>query len=393
MALTMKTRRSLIEEASKRYRTANKTEKARLLDELVAWTGFHRVALARALRKACFLSGWGGSRSGSGRRRVYGVEVFDPLKRIWIILGCPCGKRLVAQMAEMLRVLERWGELRVAVRVRERLVVMSASTADRLLASERKRLELRGRSGTKPGSLLKKRIPVRTFAQWDDVRPGFLEVDLVSHEGGNARGEFCYSLNATDIATGWTECRAVQNRAEVWTLEALKEVKQRLPFPLLGLDSDNGGEFINHHLIRYCEQEKVTFTRSRPSKKNDNCYVEQKNWSVIRQAIGYFRYDTDAELRLLNRLYERLRLLVNYFQSQMKLREKIRDGSRVIKKYDEPQTPYARVLASPTVSDPVKTRLQREYETLNPAQLRREIDALQQELWQLTRKKQALKST
>lgn len=256
-------------------------------------------------------------------------------------------------------------------------------------------MDLRGRSGTKPGSLLKKRIPVRTFAQWDEVRPGFLEVDLVSHDGGNARGD---CLNATDVRTGWTQCRAIQNRAEIWTLEALKAIRQELP--LLGLDSDNGSEFINYHLIRYCEKDDrpnrkgaITFTRSRPCKKNDNCYVEQKNWTVIRQTVGYFRYETQEELRLLNRLYERLGLLGNYFQSQMKLREKRREGSRVIRKYDDPQTPYARVLASPHVSNEVKTRLRTTYDTLNPAQLRRDIETLRQELWQKTRKKPALEST
>jgi hypothetical protein len=241
--------------------------------------------------------------------------------------------------------------------------------------------------------LLRSQIPIRTFADWDDLRPGFTEVDLVSHEGGNGRGEFCYSLTLTDVAR--TECRAVQNRAERWTFEALIGLRKRLPpcsvgrpFPLLGLDSDNGSEFMNHHLLRYCEQERITFTRSRPYRKNDNCFVEQKNYTAVRQMVGYFRYDTAVERAVINRIYDLHRLYFNYFLPQMKLVEKARVGSRVTRRYDDPKTPYQRVLESATVQEPVKTRLREAYQTLNPAALRRSLSDLQSELWRLTAAKE-----
>jgi len=308
----------------------------------------------------------------------------EPLRRVWAILSFPCGKRLVSQIPELLRVLERCGELRVSTEIRAQLESMSASTADRLLGPERRKMQLKGRQGTKPGSLLRHQIPIRTFADWDDARPGFTEMDLVSHEGGDARGEFCYTLTLTDVATGWTECRAVRNRAERWTFEALKHLRERLPFPLLGVDSDNGSEFMNNHLIRYCEGEHLTFTHARPYRKNDNCFVEQKNYTAVRHMVGYFRYDTQDERALLNRIYTAHRLYFNFFLPQMKLVEKTRVGSRVIKRYDDPKTPYQRVLDAPALEEPTKQQLREVYSSLNPAALRRQLSRLQEQLYAFT---------
>jgi hypothetical protein len=234
--------------------------------------------------------------------------------------------------------------------------------------------------------LLKHQIPVRTFSEWDEQRPGFVEIDLVGHEGGDPNGDYAQTLDMTDICTGWTETQAVRNKARVWVFEALKEIRKRLPFRLLGIDSDNGGEFINGHLVDYCENEKITFTRARPYRKNDNCYVEQKNYSVVRRAVGYHRYDTPRQLRLLNQLYSRLRLYTNYFQPVMKLEEKIRVGSKVKKKYDRPRTPYQRVLEAPPVEKEDKKKLKQEYAKLNPAELRRQITTLQIKLRKLAAK-------
>ena len=206
---------------------------------------------------------------------------------------------------------------------------ISASTIDRLLKRERKKLEIKGRKGTKPGTLLKHKIPIRTFADWNDNKPGFMEIDLVSHDGGNEYGDFAQTLDMTDIYSGWTETRAVKNKAHKWVFEAIREVRKDLPFDLLGIDSDSGGEFINHALYNYCVEEKITFTRGRSYRKNDNCYVEQKNYSVVRRAVGYFRYDTDEEVDILNALYGYLRLYTNHFQPVMKLVEKVRIGSKV----------------------------------------------------------------
>ena len=249
-------------------------------------------------------------------------------------------------MGELIEVLEKYGEIKLTNQVKEKLFTISAATIDRLLADIRKKQQIKGRSTTRPGSLLKKSIPIRTFSEWDNTRPGFFEVDLVSHDGGLLRGDFIQSLNFTDIATCWMEMIAVKNKAQRWVFAGIKEIRERLSFAVLGFDSDNGSEFINYHLIRYCEKEHITFTRSRPYRKNDSCYIEQKNWLVIRRTVGYGRYDTEKELHLLNQLYGYLRLYVNFFQSLRKLVQKERIGSRIKKKYDVAQTPFRRVLAS-----------------------------------------------
>ncbi len=212
--------------------------------------------------------------------------------------------------------------------VRGKLLSISASTIDRLLAPDRARLSLTGRAGTKPGTLLKHQIPVRTFSEWDDALPGFVEIDLVGHEGGVIRGEYCQTLDVTDVATGWTETRAVKNKAQVHVFAAIKEIREALPFPLLGIDSDNGSEFINNELHRYCQDKRITFTRSRAYKKNDGCYVEQKNWSVVRRNVGYARFDTLEELAVLNELYAFLREHTNFFMPSAKLLSKTRTAPR-----------------------------------------------------------------
>ncbi|MGH9765398.1 MAG: DDE-type integrase/transposase/recombinase, partial [Blastocatellia bacterium] len=243
-------------------------------------------------------------------------------------------------------------------------------------------------SHTKPGSLLKSQIPIRRFDKWNEGKPGFVEIDLVGHDGGNSSGEFCFTLDVTDIFTRWTETRAVKNKAQVWVFKALEYIIKLLPFALLGIDSDNGSEFINAHLLRYCQQQKITFTRARPYRKNDNCFVEERNNSIVRRAVGYQRYDTDDQLKTLNELYSLLRLYTNYFQPVMKLIKKERVGSKVKKVYDKPQTPYHRVLASADVSDLQKRKIRNEYTGLNPAQLKREISRLQEKLAASGRRKE-----
>ena len=230
--------------------------------------------------------------------------------------------------------------------------------------------------------MLKHRIPIRTWADWTEDRPGFCEIDLVDHSGGQiARGqEHAWTLCFTDVKTGWTECVAVRNKAQVHVFAAIQRARQRLPFPLLGIDSDSGAEFINDQLYRYCVEEKITFTRGRAGRKNDSAYVEQKNWSVVRRAVGYGRYDSPEQLELLNTLYARLHLYVNFFLPVMKLEEKVRMGSKVKQVYDDPLTPYARVLASDHVSDEDKAELREAYGYLNLIDLRRRIDELQEQL-------------
>jgi hypothetical protein len=392
--LNMNERRAVIRVQALRYRKAGKKAKGRILDEVVKLTGYHRWYAVRLLGlqgqavragRHQRLVGELKVRARRRRGRRYTEAVVEKLRTIWVILDGICGKRLVGILPEVVRVLERHGEIELDAPTREKLLRISAATIDRLLAPERKKLALRARSGTKPGTLLKHQIPIRTFAEWDQSCPGFVEIDLVSHEGGIGGGDFCQTLDVTDVASGWTEIQAVINKAEIWVFQALKDIRRRLPFTLLGIDSDNGGEFINHQLLRYCQQERISFTRGRAYKKNDGCFVEQKNYSIVRRAVGYARYEGNTQLELLNRVYGSLRLYTNYFQPVMKLVKKERTGAKVKKTYDRPQTPYQRLLDSSALTRAAKQRLQSEYATLNPAALKRQIGRLQKTLYESVR--------
>jgi hypothetical protein len=385
VGLTMAERKAVTKKMTERYRRAAKMQKSRILDELCALTGWTRRHARRALAQEAAEPPQRPARRP--RPRTYDQEVLEPLRLLWATLNGPSGKRLAPFMGEIVAAMERCGELRLPPEVREKLLRVSAATIDRLLTPERRRLQVRGRSGTKPGSLLKRQIPIRTFAEWDDARPGFCEVDLVGHDGGNLLGEFCQTLTLTCVATGWTEVRAIRNKAQRWCFEALQDIEQSLPFPLLGLDSDNGSEFINDQLYRYCTDRGVTFTRARPYRKNDNCFVEQKNWPVVRQQVGYGRYDTPDELRTLQELYRHLGPYVNFFQPQMKLVEKARRGAKVYRRHDPARTPYQRAISSPHITSTDKHRLTDRYLQLNPVVLKRNIGRCQDRLLELARTK------
>ncbi|MBA3728755.1 MAG: integrase [Actinobacteria bacterium] len=370
----MAERKAVTKEMLKRYPKASRVEKGRILDELCALTGWTRRHARRALATAAQGTI---DRPRRPRERIYGPEVLTSLCRVWAVLDGPSGKRLAPFMAEIVEALERCGELDVTPTVRDKLLGISSATIDRMLVAERRRLKVKGRSGTKPGSMLKRQIPIRTFAEWNEDRPGFCEVDLVGHDGGVPAGEFCQTLDLTCVKTGWTEPRALKTKSQRWVREALEDIERDLPFPLLGIDCDNGGEFINVELFTWCEARKITFTRSRPYRKNDNCFVEQKNWPVVRQQVGYLRYDNAEELECLRELYGHLRLYINFFQPQMKLASKVREGSKVTKRYDIARTPYRRVLALPEVPQEVKDALTETYRSLNPAELKRAIGRCQ----------------
>jgi hypothetical protein len=343
----------------------------------VTTTGYHRKYAIRLLRH-------GPPRRSVGRRRghsIYTLAVIQALTDIWEVCGRICSRRLQPFLPEILQVLEQHQELVLPADTKALLLRMSRATMDRLLKPARARHPQRGLSTTKPGTLLKKAIPVRTFADWDDARPGFLELDLVAHCGDSAGGEYIHTLDTVDISTGWSVCVAVPNRGQLAVFGALQIVRQRLPFPLRGIDSDNDSAFINDHLYRYTQREQITFTRSRPYKKNDQAHVEQKNWSIIRRLVGYDRYDSPEALTRLNAFYEDLRLYVNFFQPSMKLVTKQRVDNKVRKRYDPAQTPYQRVLRSPDVQDAVKDELRQTYAALNPVALKRRIDAQLNTLW------------
>lgn len=357
----MSQRKAVTKATATRYRAASKGAKAVILDELCATTGWHRDHARKALRGA--LGPRRVARPRRPRAPTYGEDVMEPLRKVWAVMDAPAGKRMAPFLPEMVARLRVFGELDLDDDLAARLCSMSAATIDRRLAGERARLQLRGRSGTKPGSLLKSQIPVRTWAEWDEKEPGFVEIDCVGHEGGDSSGDFCQTLTVTDVFTGWTETQAVKNKAQKWVFAALVELRAAFPFPILGIDSDNGSEFINHHLLTYCEAEHLTFTRSRSGNKNDGAHVEQKNWAVVRDAVGYHRYDTAPELAMLNRIYALLRIETNFFSPQQKLIEKYRHGAKVTKRYDTARTPHQRVMADATVDQPIKTSLTTEYYT------------------------------
>ncbi|NJL71892.1 MAG: transposase family protein [Candidatus Competibacteraceae bacterium] len=321
-------------------------------------------------------------RASVPRKRIsnYSDTVVGALIEVWGAANQICSKRLVPFLPEFVPALERSGYLKISPETRAQLLSLSAATVDRILKPERRRLG-GGRSTTKRGSLLKKQIPVRTFADWNDVVAGFVEADLVAHCGETVAGTFLNSLVLTDIATTWTEILPIMYKNEANVLEALQAARNLLPFSLKGLDTDNGSEFINNALLGFCQKEHITFTRSRPYKKNDQAHVEEKNGSIVRRMIGYDRYEGARAYTALAAVYEKLRLYVNFFQPSMKLLSKERIGAKVVKKYDKAKTPYQRVLASSSVPESTKKALRSQMLLLDPVLLFKQIEALQEIFW------------
>ena len=378
--MSKRSKQELTQEIHPRYLKANKVEKQRILDEFTASSGYHRKYAIKLLKHGLKRKGY----KKVGRKKIYQGEVIDVLEKIWETSGRICSKRLHPFLPEMISVMERFGELSCSPETKRLLLSMSRSTIDRCLKNARY-TSLKGISTTKPGTLLKKSIPVRTWREWDDTQPGFLEIDLVAHCGESAAGPFIYTLTAVDVSTGWTECLAIPNKTQIAVSNAIKAMRLRLPFPLLGIDCDNGTEFINDLIYRYCLDEEITFTRSRPYKKNDQAYVEQKNWSVVRNIVGYDRFETEEELRLLQLVYEYLHVYVNFFQPVMKLIKKERIDGKSVKVYDLAMSPYRRVLASENVSFPHKASLSNLYVKQNPVTLRKNIDLIVGNLWKIVK--------
>ena len=366
----MSARREYLAAIYRPYRHATKREKGRMRKEFCRATGYHPKYAIRLLNAPLSLTPV--PRRGRGCTYTHADTYW--LKKIWAILDYPCGQRLQPMVPEMIAVLARFREIVVPSGVADRLREMSASTIDRKLARCRHEAGRRLRGTTKPGSLLKKQIPI-VLSRWDETRPGYTELDLVAHCGNTAAGDFASTLNVTDLATGWSEEDAILGKAQQRVLGALQGIQGRLPFPLLGLDPDNGSEFINWQLFRYCLEHKIEFTRGRPSHGNDNAHIEQKNWTHVRKVVGYQRLETQGAADHLNALYRGpLRAYLNCFQPVMKLVEKVRIGGHVRRRYDVPKTPYQRVLDSPHIPDATKKNLHAWYATLNPAALKRDIE-------------------
>jgi IS30 family transposase len=378
--MSKRSKQELTKEIQPRYLKAQKDEKKKILDEFTAATGYHRKYAIKLLKHGLKRKGY----KKVGRKKIYQGEVIDVLENIWETCGRICSKRLHPFLPEMVSVMERVGELSCSTETKALLLRMSRSTIDRCLKKARYAAH-KGISTTKPGTLLKKSIPVRTWHEWDDTQPGFMEMDLVAHCGDSAVGPFIYTLTAVDVSTGWTECLAIPNMSQIAVWKAIKAMRLRLPFPLLGIDCDNGSEFINDLLYRYCLEEHITFTRSRPYKKNDQAYVEQKNWSVVRNIVGYDRFETEEDLHLLLLIYEYLHVYVNFFQPVMKLIKKERIDGKTVKVYDLAMSPYRRVLASEDVAFSLKANLSHLYVQLNPVSLRNNIDLNVGKLWKIVK--------
>ena len=377
------TRASLREYAAvqrDRYQSASRPDKHRLLDEIVAVTGMHRKAAIRLLRRIP-RSPMVGSRAG--RPSLYGLAEASAAEILWQAAGRIGAHRLHPFLPELLDRLTLFAELTLTPDVDKRLRQASRSTLARLLAPARAHYPLRGATLTHPGTWLKHEIPIRTFTEWDDARPGFLEIDLVGHCGSSTQGFYLCTLCAVDIASCWVELQAVWGKGQVRVGGAIHHVHERLPVPLIGLDSDNGSEFINRHLYSYCQRYHITFTRSRAWKKNDSAHVEQKNGAIVRHLVGYDRFASKAAYAQLIRVYELARLHVNFFQPVQKLVSKTRTGAKSRRHYDVAQTPYQRLCALAVLPAEKRAEVDALYHRLNPLQLRRDLEAALERLWTL----------
>jgi hypothetical protein len=366
----------LLRSYRKRYERASKKEKGNIINTIIDATSYSRKHIIRVFNQDVKVP-----KKITRTRPSRYQYLHDTLIRVWASSNFLCGKRLQPFLPDLIKSLKRHKEISLSKEDEVLLLNVSASTIDRLLTQERRSMRLRGRSTTKPGTLLKHQIRIRTFADWDENKPGFLEIDLVAHCGDSLRGEYVNTLTMTDVCTGWTICSAFMGRSERFCVKAIEEAKSLFPFTLLGIDSDNGSEFINAHLKRYCENNSITFTRGRPNKKNDSCYVEQKNWDVVRKMIGYCRFETKEHLAIIKRIHNLLALYQNYFQPSRKLIEKKRIGAKVTKKYDTAQTPAQRLLTRKDTQKQTKIILNDTFRQLNPAALLRDINSLISELY------------
>ncbi len=360
-----------------RYQKATKEEKGKILDEFVKTTGYHRKASIRLLCKATQVV------ILKRGRLPYYQPVLGPLKTIWEASDRLCSKRLQPFLPELIRVMRSKGELQINADTEAKLIKLSPATIDRLLKPYRLKGGRRSRSTTQPARQLKSLIPIRTFADWQENRPGFLEIDLVAHCGESVDDFYLHTLCAVDVASGWFESVPVWGKGQLRVRSAVHHIRQRLPFKLLGLDSDNGGEFINQCFYIYCQKEKITFTRSRAYKKNDSCHVEQKNGNVIRRLVGYERYSSQAAYQSLARLYYTIRLYLNFFQPTMKLISKTRHGAKIHKVYETALTPYQRLLKLKVLNPARQAELAAIYSGLNPVLLLSQINANLSQLWKL----------
>lgn len=361
-----------------RYRAASRRDKGKILQEFCTTTGLHRKAAIRLLNQE--------TRPRSvrrGRPRRYGMAVVEPLRVVWETGDRMCGKLLAPVLPDLLSALERHGEVKLDTELRELLLSMSAATIDRLLKRQAIRpSSLRPRSGTGASERLKAQVPIRTWSEWGGAPPGSLQADLVLHCGESLKGFHLTTLTAVDVASGWIELQPVWGLGKTRVGTAMHHIRERLPFALRALHTDNGSEFINDLLIPWCRREGISHSRGRPYRKNDQAWVEQRNWQSVRRHVGYERYSSKAAYEILLKLYPLLSLQMNFFRPVRKLVSKEREGAKLSKRYDEPRTPYQRLLATDTLDEATKGRIEKALLALNPAELQRKIETLLHQLWE-----------
>jgi hypothetical protein len=399
----MHTRKKICAKIYRRYQKAGKKDKGKILDEFTKTLECNRDYLAH------LLTNWGktryaiiGNKSArfvakepvkgrqkapggkkTGRPEKYHKAFVKALKEIWELFDFQCGKLLAPLIKGMIIFLA--SEFKLSMELCALFETVSPSTIDRKLKHEKKRFKIKGISTTKPGALLKSQIPIRVYYTWDDRKPGFFELDTLAHCGSRNSGQFCWTLTITDVGSGWTEVCPLLNHAHRWVKEQVAQTKENLPFPMLGIDSDNGDEFINKQLLEWCRQNHITFTRGRPYRKNDNCFVEQKNYDVVRKTVGYGRFEGEKAVEALADVYRFLNPLLNYWYPTMQLiaKEKLPSG-RYKKIYaKDPKPPYKRLLESENISDECKEELRRRAAALNPVELKRQLDIARDRLLKL----------
>lgn len=384
MHMDMHAKHQLTLQILPRYLSADKQSKTKILDEYCANTGYDRKYAIVKLKTFQFSEGIADHMPGKHRRRrerIYDGAVEATLQTIWEAYDGICAERIHPNLATMINKLVSCNELVIDPIVEYKLQAISLGTLKRLLKHIREHERNRIGGGTKPGTLTKHEIPLRV-GTWNEHDPGYLELDLVAQCGDSGAGMFANTLNTTDIATGWFEAEAVMGKAQIRVHAGIKHIRERLPFSLLGIDSDNGSEFINWEMVRYCRKEHIVFTRSRPYKKNDNAHIEQKNWVCIRKILGYMRIERQFQVNLMNRLYRGpLRDYINFFLPSARCIKRKRIGSRILKVYDNARTPYERLCDHPGISVETKTALQRRYDELNPVELRRQIAMLKKKIF------------
>src|SRR6202158_5351220 len=374
--ISMGTRREITAAVVDRYRSAGRMDKGRILDELCAVTGWHRKHAGRALAIHVAIS----PEARRQRRPTYGATIRDALVALWEASDRICGKRLRVMIPTLLPSLERHGRLKLDQADRLLVLGVSAATIDRLLVETK--IAAAGGKRRRVGfySAVRREVPIRTFNDWHDPPPGFCEVDMVAHGGTSVAGSFIQTLTMVDVATGWTECMPLLTRESGLVVRAMERAQNLFPWLIRGADFDNDSAFMNDVVVPWCRAQKIEVTRSRAYKKNDQAFVEEKNGAVVRRLVGYGRFDGIETAKVMARLYAAARLYVNFFQPSFKLKEKRREGAKVIKRYHAPATPYERALAHPKVPAAVKQQMRDQYRTLDPVVLLSEIRAAQEEL-------------